>query len=383
MGVVLAVASVAVILLVLLDGFESMILPRRVSRPFRLTRIYYLSLWGVWRGIARAFPPSKRRESFLSMFGPLSMLGLFATWVVLLIVAFGTLHWSLESSLLTPATEVRTDYPTYQYLSGVTFFTLGYGDVTARADLGRALTVVEAGVGFGFMAVIIGYMPVIYQAFSRRELTISLLDARAGSPPSAAELLLRLANSRHVNTVDTLLAEWERWSAMVLESHLSYPSLSFYRSQHDNQSWLAALTMILDTCSFLIAGVDGADPYQAQLTFAMARHTAVDLALVFQTPPRPPAADRLPPERLNELRVRLRAAGLVLAEGEAVDAKLAELRELYEPFVNALAHALLYRLPPIVPDRPPVDNWQSTAWTGRAPGIGKLLKHRGLDEHFD
>jgi hypothetical protein len=128
--------------------------------------------------------------------------------------------------------------------------------------------------------------------------------------------------------------------------------------------------------------VQDADAYQAQLTFAIARHTAVDLALVFKTAPRAPA-NRLPPERLSGLRVRLRAAGLVLAEGEAVDAKLAELRELYEPFVNALADALLFRLPPIVPDKPPVDNWQSTAWTARAPGIGKLLRNQGVDEHFD
>jgi hypothetical protein len=377
-------ASVGAIVLVLLDGFESMILPRRVNRFLRLTRVYYLAVWTLWRGVARIFPPTKRRESFLGVFGPLSMLGLFTMWVVLLIVAFGTLHWSLRTRLvIAQETEERHDFPTYQYLSGVTFFTLGYGDVTAKTDLGRALTVIEAGVGFGFMAVIIGYMPVLYQAFSRRELTISLLDARAGSPPSAAELLLRLANARHFNTVDALLAEWEQWSASVLESHLSYPSLSFYRSQHDNESWLAALTMILDTCSFLIAGVDGADPYQAQLTFAMARHTAVDLALVFKTPPRAPAMDRLPAGRLAELRARLHAAGVTLGDGPAVDAKLTELRQLYEPFVNALAHFFLFRLPPVVPDRPPVDNWQSTAWTGRAPGIGNLLKHRGVDEHFD
>jgi hypothetical protein len=378
MGIVLAIISVVLIAQVLRDGFESMILPRRVSRFFRLTRFYYLSMWAACRTLACRMAAGKRREQFLSMFGPLSMLGLFTIWAVLLIVGFGMLHWSLDTNLNAD----RIDFPTYQYLSGVTFFTLGYGDVTPKTDLGRFLTVVEAGVGFGFMAVIIGYMPVLYQAFSRREVSISLLDARAGSPPSAAELLVRLAQSHHVDKVDALLAEWERWSAEVLESHLSYPSLSFYRSQHDNQSWLAALTMILDTCSIVIASIPSADPYQAQLTFAMARHTVVDLALVFRTPPRPPA-ERLAPGRLSELRERLRTAGLVLADGAAVDAKLAELRKLYEPFVNALAHQLLFRLPPIVPEKPPVDNWQSTAWTARAPGIGKLLRDGGVDEHFD
>jgi hypothetical protein len=383
MGAFVALLSLLVIFVVFLETFESMILPRRINRFWRLTKFYYLSTWGVWRAFARLLPPSKQRESILSVFGPLSVLGLFVMWVSMLIVGFGTLHWGLETNLNTSAENLGNDLPTYLYLSGTTFFTLGYGDVTAKSPLGHTLTVIESGVGFGFMAIVIGYMPVLYQAFSRREVSISLLDARAGSPPSAAELLLRLAHSRHVNAVDSLLAEWERWSAEVLESHLSYPSLSFYRSQHDNQSWLAALTMILDTCTFLIAGVDGADPYQAQLTFAMARHTAVDLALVFRSPPRPPATNRLPPERLADLRTRLRAAGLELADGAEVDAKLNELRALYEPYVNTLAHNLMFRLPAIIPDKPPVDNWQTTAWSGRAPGIGKLLKHAALDEHFD
>ena len=111
------------------------------------------------------------------------------------------------------------------------------------------LTVIEAGMGFGFMAVIIGYLPVLYQAFSRREVGISLLDARAGSPPSAGQLMLRLVRTDRAAGATPLLAEWERWAAELLESHLSFAVLSSYRSQHDNQSWLAALTVALDACA--------------------------------------------------------------------------------------------------------------------------------------
>ena len=123
---------------------------------------------------------------------------------------------------------------------------------TARA---RFLAVLEAGIGFGFMAVVIGYLPTLYQAFSERERTIGLLDARAGSPPTAAELLGRLAAAGRLPYVETFLQEWEAWSADLLDNHLSFPVLSFYRSQHENQSWLAALTVILDTCSLLMVGV--------------------------------------------------------------------------------------------------------------------------------
>jgi hypothetical protein len=269
----------------------------------------------------------------------------------------------------------------YLYLSGVTFFTLGYGDVTAGNQLGRFLTVVEAGLGFGFLAVIIGYLPVLYQAFSRREVTISLLDARAGSPPTAAEFLQRLALARCGTGVDSFLAEWERWAAELLESHLSFPVLSFYRCQHDNQSWVGALTAVLDTCSFLIAGISDHDPYQAQLTFAMARHAAVDLALVFDTPPVSPEPDRLPPDRLERLRAQLAQAGLVLGQDPGADTKLAKLRGMYEPFVNALAQHFLFALPPILHDKATVDNWQTSAWMRRTPGLRSLPLPEG-DDHF-
>lgn len=373
----LALLSLALIGLVLVDGFEAMVLPRRVMRAYRPARLFYRAAWAGWRLAARRLHPGRRRETFLSLFGPLSLLTLFATWVGLLITGFALLHFALG----TPVTgSAEADgFFTYLYLSGVTFFTLGYSDLTPAGASGRVLAVVEAGIGFGFIATIIGYLPALYQAFSRREVTISLLDARAGSPPSAAQFLLRLAKSRSIATLDPLLAEWERWAAELLESHLSYPVLSYYRSQHDNQSWLAAVTAMLDTCSLVIVGVRDTASYQAQLTFAMARHAVVDLALVFRTPPAPPA-DRLPLASLEVLRHELTAAGLSLREGAAVGQKLAELRALYEPFVHGLAEHFLLTLPSVVPEKTTADNWQTTAWARRSPGIGQLPP---ADEHFD
>ena len=202
------------------------------------------------------------------------------------------LHWSLGTGLHGPGD--RAGPGTCFYLSGTTFFTLGFGDVTPIEPLGRVLAVAEAGLGFGFLAVVISYLPILYQAFSGREVTISLLDARAGSPPTAAQLLIRLARGRNLAALGRFLEEWERWAAQVLESHLSFPMLGYYRSQHDNQSWLAALTVVLDAWALVLAGVKGADPYQAGLTFAMARHAVVDLAQVYQVPPPGPGPDRLP-----------------------------------------------------------------------------------------
>jgi hypothetical protein len=159
-----------------------------------------------------------------------------------------------------------------------------------------------------------------------------------------------------------LLREWERWSAELLESHLSYPVLVYFRSQHENQSWLAGLTTILDACTLLIVGIKDAPAWQAKLTYAMARHALVDLAQVFNTPPVAPEPERLPPFDLVRMRKSLAAAGLSLRDGEAADQKLTELRRMYEPYVNAMGSYMFMRLPHWIPPSEVIDNWQTSAW---------------------
>jgi hypothetical protein len=381
MSALTATASLILIALVLWDAFEAMLLPRRVTRQLRFARLYYVYSWRPWAAMARGFRPGKRRNVLLSLYGPLSILGLFSVWAFGLIAGFALLQWSLGSPLHTP--DGHHGLGDYGYFSGVTFFTLGFGDVTPARPLGRFLAVVESGLGFGFLAVVISYLPVHYEAFSRREVTISLLDARAGSPPTAAELLGRLARHSDIALLDRFLGEWERWAAEVLESHISFPVLSYYRSQHDNQSWLAALTAILDTSALVVAGLRGADRSQAWLTFAMGRHVVVDLSQVYHVPPVAPDPDRLLPERLRALRERLKSAGLELRDGEAVDRRLAELRGMYEPFVNALSRYFVLPLPPVLSEEEPVDNWQTSAWMRRARGFGQLATADPTDDHVD
>jgi hypothetical protein len=312
----------------------------------------------------------------------LSLLVLFSFWALGLIVGFALLHRSLG----TPLQGAGVDHPgfgPYTYFSGSTFFTLGYGDVTPIGWLGRALAVLETGMGFGFMAVVIGYLPVLYQAFSRREVAINLFDARAGSPPTAGTLLTRNARYDDQGLLTQLLAEWERWGAEVLESHISFPVLSYFRSQHDNQSWVAALTVILDASALVVSSVPGSVKSQAYLTFAMARHVAVDLCQAVSAPPVEPPEDRLSPDRLRALCELLRRAGLELADGGGAEERLAELRRMYEPFVQALSQRFLMPLPPMMVEGHPVDNWQTSAWMRRTRGIGQLREAEPGDDHAD
>jgi hypothetical protein len=369
-------AALAMIGIVFVDAFETIALPRRVRHSYRLARLFYESAWAFWRALGALFSPGRWRHGFFSIFGPLSLFGLLGIWAVGLIGGFALLHWSAGTGISFPR-ESEANFLTYLYFSGTTFFTLGYGDVVPTGPWGKGLSVAEAGIGFGFLAAVLSYLPVLYQAFSRREITISLLDARAGSPPSAGELLRRLADSRSLASGLPLLVEWERWAAELLESHLSFPVLRYYRSQHDNQSWVGALTTILDTSAILIATMDG---YQSRLTFAMARHAAVDLLLVSSTPPLPPKTDRLSASDIARIREILAKTGLEMRDEATVTKVLTELRGLYEPFVNALASHLHFALPPFLPEKPPVDNWQTSPGM-RSPGLGDLPG--AADDHFD
>jgi hypothetical protein len=380
MAILLGVIGAALILIVLGDAFETIVLPRRVTRPISLARLFYQSTWLAWSGAVRSIFSSKRQETFLSWYGPLSLLLLLILWATCLIIGFALVHWASGSIIKSQYGTVN--FGTYLYLSGTTFFTLGMGDVVPRTTFGRGLVAFEAGMGFGFLALVIGYLPVLNQSFSRREVNISLLDARAGSPPTAAEMLRRHSHDHGMEELRQLFHEWERWSADLLESHLSYPVLAYFRSHHDNQAWLGALTAILDASAFVIVSLEGPCERQAQLTFAVTRHAIVDLAQIFNCPPCEPEQDRLSLAQLNSLRTTLTSAGLKLREGSGVDRKLTELRRMYEPYVYSLSNYLNITLPPWIPEPGRIDNWQTTAW-GRSTGFQiEDLPEEHRDEHF-
>lgn len=384
MSILFVIAGCVIIAVVLWDAFEVIILPRRVTRKARLSRLFYLYTWMLLSALTRRMRSVKRREKYLSIFGPLSLIMLLSLWAIGLVFSFALINWALQTDVASP-TGAHPSFGTYLYMSGVTFFTLGFGDVVPLTPRGRFIAVVEAGLGFGFLAIIIGYLPVLYQAFSRREVNISLLDARAGSPSSAGELLRRHAECGNMKELTELLRDWERWSAELMESHLSYPVLSYFRSQHDNQSWLSALTTILDTCAFVMSEVKDGPVWQARLTFAIARHAVVDLSQIFDMPPTPPVVDRLPTEDFLRLRRVLASYNIDFRHAEGDGARLAELRRMYEPYVNSLSQQLLMQLPPWVIIAKKNDNWQTSAFERKAAGTdhasAAALREAREDEH--
>lgn len=376
------VAGILCILIVLLDAFQTVILPRRAAGRLRLTRLFYIVTWMPWRAVAMRIRHPRKRETILSFYGPLSLIFLLIVWACGMVFGFSLIYYSLGNPFNDSSRQLS--YFSDLYVSGTNFFTLGLGDVTPHGQIARVLCTLEAGTGFGFLAVVMGYFPVLYGAFSRREVSISLLDARAGSPPTAAELMRRHSFEGSEVELSTLLTEWERWSAELLESHISYTLLCYYRSQHTNQSWVGALTAILDTSALLIAGVRGHEARQAQLTFAMARHALVDLAQVFLLTPAQNVPDRLPPERYEQLYTLLCQSGVsVCRDGQSYE-RLRNLRALYEGYAVSLSDHLCMPLPPWIAEQPHKDNWLAVAKVRKqAESEGVAIEPHNLAEVID
>ncbi|HEV2578702.1 MAG TPA: potassium channel family protein [Acidobacteriaceae bacterium] len=387
---------------VMLDSFQTIILPRRPVVRFRLTRGFFLATWIPYTHIMHMVRDRRRREQLFSFYGPLSLLLLFVVWASVLLTGFALIYFGLHMPFTDPWHPATTfdRLRSCFYVSGSTLFTLGLGDVVPASHAARLLVVLEAGTGLGFVALVIGYVPVLYTAFSAREMTVALLDARAGSPPTAGELLLRHRFEGGDQALTELLAEWERWCASMLETHISYPILCYYRSQHDNQSWLSALTAVLDACALLITAVECSAQRQAQLTFATGRHVLVDIGHVFHREKaeqrlREGGFTRLNDDEFSRLCDLLRGENIALCGDLDMRARLDALRKLYEPHACAMAHYLRLELPhwtppPINPAKP--DIWASIARLRSPAGSASPLtthvsrqataSHLGDDEGF-
>ena len=353
MHLVVGAVGLALLVAAVSDAFQTVVVARHVHKLPIITRLFYQLTWLPFAEIARLIRSKQRRAWYLGLYGPLSLLLLLALWAISLIVAFALLQWSFR--LGGPGASGLADDI---YFSAATFFTLGSGEPQDAAA--KYLMVIEAGFGFTFLGLVIGYLPVLYQSFSDRELRILLLDARAGSPPSALQFVLRRGGNPA--KLEERLAEWEAWALGLLQAHLSYPMLAYYRSQHPNQSWLAALTTVVDVSALAILSAEDDLKRQARFTFAAGRHALVHTASLFRARPRPPPTDRLPPEDLSSLCATISNAQTPLRAERLIDAELTELRSSYEPYAHALATYFRMDLPDWIPRESASDNWEIPSW---------------------
>ena len=364
MHVAALIAGLFCILGVGLDAFQTIVLPRRPTGRFQITRIFFVATWAPWVAMAARASNKKVREQIFSIYGPLSLLLLLLLWALLLISGFALIYfsmWSPFGDAMMGTRSLLAQFGTDLYVSGTTLFTLGLGDVVPHNLYARGFIVFESGVGLGFVALVIGYLPVLYQAFSRREVNVALLDSRAGSPPSAAELFRRHAFEGGQEALTVLLAEWERSAAEDFDR----PAQSLCcTARLTNPELLSALVSILDTCSLLICTsvIEGPPSRQAQLTFVMARHAVIDLGGVFHVQEkkawrRGEGVNRLPSKEFYRLCEALGDNHLQLCGDPAAAKRLDTIRALYEPHALALSDYLKMPLPVWVAPPKVNDQW--------------------------
>jgi hypothetical protein len=356
MRVVAGLAGAGLIVLMLSEFFVIYLLPRRVKRDPRIARGIYSLLWRPWRRLGRRIGGSGG-DTLLGFFGPLGMLALLSVLAIGLVTGFALLHWAFHSDLVAHA---PTRFADDVYYSAGAFISANE-NLRAADGWAKALTILEAGSGLAVLFIVIGYLPALYQAFSAREIAVSQLDARAGSPPDAGLFLARSVRHGGWDALDEFLLRWEAWSAELMETHLAYPILCWFRSQHVNQNWLAAMVCVMDASAFTIAAAPDGEGESARLTFAIGRHAMADLSYTVHAKPRKDNPERLDAETLAALVAEVSDEGVTVNE-EGLDERLAELRAMYEPYAYALAHHLELALPVWwAPDRQE-ENWRQTAW---------------------
>jgi hypothetical protein len=333
------------------DAFNTLVLARRTRHVFRIARLYYLLTWKPFAALARKIKSPLRRESVLGIYGPMSLLLLIVLWGIGLVLAFGLLEWSVGME----SPEFTSTFAHDLYLSSRALVTLNDG--APKNATSQFLSVCEGGLGLAFLGLVVGYLPVLYQSFAKRELVISLLDARAGSPPSAGGLLASMPFE--ADGIVQQLEKWESWMAQLLENQISFPMLGYFRSQHSNQAWLTALVAILDYATIIGTASEGSLRLQADLTAAMGRHVLSDVVVIFGLEK---SCQGKPSTRLSgqaeQLRKLVVQRPIVLEGSRFSGAELNERVAGYEPQAAALSAYFLMSLPAAIPDRNARNDWR-------------------------
>ena len=325
-------AGLIVLVGTLLNVFSTLVMPRASRWRFRLNRLLFLATWRPWRWVGVRMNTLERRERVLAVAAPMFFFVLLVSWAGLVVVGYALIVWS---PAFAPGVKGQdgTQFGTALYFSGSTLFTIGFGDVVATGFT-RAIAVVEGATGLGLVAVVIAYLPVLYQAFNRREVGILFLDARAGSPPSGPELLRRTGGDGLAGDLPELFREWERWSADVLETHLSYPLLAFFRSPHDYTSWVTTMGAVLDAATLVLAAVEDGPHEPAKMFYLTGVHAVEDLWRYFSGEERDAMIGR---DEFHAVMEDLRGAGIALNDEDEAWERFIRLRSRYGGRLDSLA----------------------------------------------
>jgi hypothetical protein len=343
-----ALLGLLVVAAVLWDVFQTVVVPRPSAGRFRIARNLTRVTWRVARAVALRSSNPRRREGILGVFAPALVLLLLVTWVAALLVGYGLLVYAMRDQLRPQPVSLGEAI----YAAGTALFTIGFGDFVPTGSGARLLSLAAAGTGLGIVALVITYLFSLYGAFTRREVQVVTLDSRAGAPPSGIALLETYARLGIVDELADLFATWEGWAAEVLDSHVAYPILGFFRSSHDNESWVGSLGAVLDAATLVATTVEGVPTGHAELMAVMGEHLVEDVGNAFGFQNEPGAG--IARTEFEEARERLSTAGYALTDAGQAWRSFKARRSRYAARLNLLAE--LWVSPPSqwIGDRAPV-----------------------------
>jgi hypothetical protein len=348
------VLGIAITLYVLNDVFQSVVVPRPTPARFRLTRWIVRPGWRLCRAIGLRVGSSEKRERLLGTFAPLVVVILIVVWLGGLVLGFGFIFYGLGTRLHPGF----SDFPTALYSAGTSVLTLGLGDFVTSTGWSRLAALAAGLAGLGTLALAISFLFSLYGSFQRREVLVVTLDARAGAPPSGVSLLETVARYGLMGELPTVYADWEKWAAEVLDSHLAYPLLAYFRSSHDNESWISALGAVLDSTTLLLTTVVDGPRGPGKMLFSIGLHLVEDLGRFFRVP----GDHDIGVERyeFDQARDRLAAAGWKLVGAEESWLAFSRLRVQYASQLNGMAK--WFAIPP-------------TQWIGDRSYVTLTLRH--------
>jgi len=332
-----ALAGVVVVGATLLDVFQSIVTPRPAGGRLRISRYATRWLWRACRWAALHRSDTRAREGLLGSFGPAIVLVYLGLWLTLLLVGYGLLFDALAGQVRPHPTNLGTSL----YFAGTSLFTIGFGDYVGTTPIARALSLAAGATGLGVLALVVTFLFSLYGAFQRREVAVVTLEAGAGAPPSGLTLLESFAHAGIVEDLAGVFQYWQGAAAEILDSHLAYPVLAYFRSSHDNDSWVSSLGAVMDAATLVLTTVDGspADTRRvkgwASMSRAVLGHCIEDMVIYFGLPDqRDAGVDR---EQYGQARERLERAGYALRDEVAGWDDFRAMRAEYAGRINALA----------------------------------------------
>ena len=336
------VVGAGIITLTLNDVFQSVVMPRATGRRFRISFYVWRSMWYLWPRVAwRVFAANAgRREESLAIFAPFMLTVLIALWAGLLIFGFGTVLWGLRAGV-SPA---HASFGTMIYFAGTSLLTIGFGDIVGRGALPRFVSLLAALAGLSFVSILTAFLFALFGSFQQRETFVVTVGARAGAPPSGVNLLAIAGYSRTSEDLSQLMLDAQRWSASVMESHLAYPMLAYFRSSHDDQSWIGTLGTLLDAATLMMTTLDGVRDGQARILYNVGRHATRDLSKYFRVDTGEESVG-IERSEFDHACDRLVAAGYDLRQRDEAWGRFSNLRSTYAPQLNMLAR--LFEIPPL------------------------------------